>query len=64
MKINTSALLDVDTHFGRRSYRILIIGETREFFRFRAEEDIWFLRLRAGQRGRTPKEDVRAQPST
>lgn len=59
--LDIPALLHLDTFAGRRSYRITVIGETREFFRFRAETGIPMpggRPLSAGARGRAPKSAV------
>lgn len=59
--LDVPALLHLNTFAGRRSYRITVIGETREFFRFRAETDIPMpgrRPLSAGAQGRAPKSAV------
>lgn len=57
----SAATLHLDSWAGRRTYRIRIIGETRDNYRFEALEDIpmpkrkW---LKAGEHGRAPKKAV------
>jgi len=59
--LDIPALLDLDTWSGRRQYRIRVVGETREKFRFEALEAIPIpgrRRLSPGMRGSAPKESV------
>lgn len=59
--LDIPALLALDTWAGRRQYRIRVVGETREKFRFEALEAIPMpgrRRLSPGMRGSAPKEAV------
>lgn len=58
MVLDIPATLHLDSWARRRTYRIRITGETREYYRFEALEDIPMPRrrwLKAGENGRAPK---------
>jgi hypothetical protein len=61
MVLDMPATLALNTWAGRRTYQIRIIGETRENFRFVAQEAIPMPRnrwLKAGEQGRVPKSAI------
>lgn len=60
------ALLLLDSWAGQMQRRILIIGETKRYYDFVAQEEILMptnRRLRPGDKGRAPKTAVIAKPA-
>jgi len=58
MVLDELAVLHLDSGWGRRTYRIRVVGETQEDFVFKALEDIPMpgrRHLKSGARGRAPK---------
>lgn len=61
MILDIPATLHLDSWAGRRTYRIQVIGETSEYYKFKALEKIPMPRgkwIESGEMGRAPKHAV------